>query len=139
MLTDVANAILKGFSPIQFHQNQRYYLLSLFFAHYFKAGRLLGGKGDFANCPLMWEWHKKKYWGAAHGAVGILFLLLGWIIKERERERIFNLQVEIYDEVIKPMGSKATNEIQDTIDFLLTYYWKGIRIVYDYYNTFLLY
>lgn len=29
-----------------------------------------------AECPLMWEWHEKVYFGAAHGMAGILFMLL---------------------------------------------------------------
>lgn len=29
-----------------------------------------------ADCPLMWEWHGKKYLGAAHGVVGILHVLM---------------------------------------------------------------
>lgn len=28
------------------------------------------------QCPLMWEWHDSRYWGAAHGVTGILFTLL---------------------------------------------------------------
>jgi len=33
-------------------------------------GRLTG------SWPLMWEWHDKKYLGAAHGVAGILYILL---------------------------------------------------------------
>ena len=29
-----------------------------------------------SRCPLMYEWHNKKYYGAAHGIIGILFVLL---------------------------------------------------------------
>ena len=29
-----------------------------------------------SRCPLMYEWNKNKYYGAAHGLVGILFVLL---------------------------------------------------------------
>ena len=28
------------------------------------------------QCPLMYEWHEKKYLGAAHGIAGILYLLM---------------------------------------------------------------
>ncbi|KAK4486823.1 hypothetical protein RD792_006587 [Penstemon davidsonii] len=37
-----------------------------------KSGRQLG-KG---RCPLMYEWHGKKYWGAAHGLAGIMHVLM---------------------------------------------------------------
>ena len=29
-----------------------------------------------SRCPLMYEWNKNKYYGAAHGLVGVLFVLL---------------------------------------------------------------
>ena len=29
-----------------------------------------------SRCPLMYEWNKNKYYGAAHGLIGILFVLL---------------------------------------------------------------
>lgn len=28
------------------------------------------------RCPLLYEWHKKQYVGAAHGMAGIYYLLL---------------------------------------------------------------
>lgn len=28
------------------------------------------------DCPLMWQWHDKIYFGAAHGIAGILCMLL---------------------------------------------------------------
>lgn len=37
-----------------------------------KSGRKLAKRG----CPLMFEWHGKKYWGAAHGLAGIMHVLL---------------------------------------------------------------
>lgn len=49
--------------------------------------------------PLMFEWHKKKYLGAAHGLAGILYLLLK--VKE-------HLGVHLVE-----------NEIRQTIDYLL--------------------
>ncbi|KAG7649427.1 LanC-like protein GCR2 [Arabidopsis thaliana] len=39
----------------------------------FRAGRQLGNKG---TCPLMYEWHGKRYWGAAHGLAGIMNVLM---------------------------------------------------------------
>ncbi|CAI9088548.1 OLC1v1022898C1 [Oldenlandia corymbosa var. corymbosa] len=35
-------------------------------------GRQLATRG----CPLMYEWHGKKYWGAAHGLAGIMHVLM---------------------------------------------------------------
>lgn len=37
-----------------------------------KSGRQLA-KG---RCPLMYEWHGKRYWGAAHGLAGIMHVLM---------------------------------------------------------------
>ncbi|KAL8046533.1 hypothetical protein ABFX02_08G183600 [Erythranthe guttata] len=37
-----------------------------------KSGRNMS-KG---NCPLMFEWHGKKYWGGAHGLAGIMNVLM---------------------------------------------------------------
>ncbi|KFK35758.1 hypothetical protein AALP_AA4G032600 [Arabis alpina] len=39
----------------------------------FRGGRQLGKRGE---CPLMYEWHGKKYWGAAHGLAGIMYVLM---------------------------------------------------------------
>ena len=30
----------------------------------------------YSRCPLMYEWQGNKYFGAAHGVIGILFVLL---------------------------------------------------------------
>eukprot|EP00761_Pharyngomonas_kirbyi_P007187 gb/GECH01007196.1/.p1 GENE.gb/GECH01007196.1/~~gb/GECH01007196.1/.p1 ORF type:complete len:507 (+),score=112.33 gb/GECH01007196.1/:1-1521(+) len=40
--------------------------------------RIMSDGYHFGNfkCPLLWEWHDKKYLGAAHGIVGILYILL---------------------------------------------------------------
>ncbi|KAL6883514.1 hypothetical protein ACP4OV_010928 [Aristida adscensionis] len=38
-----------------------------------KEGRKLSNKG---SSPLMYEWHGKKYWGAAHGLAGIMHVLM---------------------------------------------------------------
>ncbi|KMT13050.1 hypothetical protein BVRB_4g087620 [Beta vulgaris subsp. vulgaris] len=49
-----------------------------------KAGKKLG-KG---RCPLMYEWHGKKYWGAAHGLAGILHVLMSMELTLDEQEDI---------------------------------------------------
>lgn len=50
-----------------------------------KAGRQLSNKG---RCPLMYEWHGKKYWGAAHGLVGIMHVLMEMELKLDEVEDV---------------------------------------------------
>ncbi|XP_021754822.1 lanC-like protein GCR2 [Chenopodium quinoa] len=49
-----------------------------------KAGRKLG-KG---RCPLMYEWHGKKYWGAAHGLAGIMHVLMDMPLTPDEQEDV---------------------------------------------------
>ncbi|CBI38211.3 unnamed protein product, partial [Vitis vinifera] len=48
-----------------------------------KNGIRLANKG---RCPLMFEWYGEKYWGAAHGLVGIMHVLMRMelIIDEKE-------------------------------------------------------
>lgn len=48
------------------------------------AGRKLG-KG---RCPLMYEWHGKKYLGAAHGLAGILHVLMDMELTPDEQEDV---------------------------------------------------
>lgn len=50
-----------------------------------KSGRRLAGKG---RCPLMYEWHGKKYWGAAHGLAGIMHVLMDMELKPDEVEDV---------------------------------------------------
>ncbi|PON87734.1 LanC-like protein [Trema orientale] len=50
-----------------------------------KAGRKLAKKG---KCPLMYEWHGKKYWGAAHGLAGIMHVLMDMELKPDEVEDV---------------------------------------------------
>ncbi|XP_057539316.1 lanC-like protein GCR2 isoform X2 [Amaranthus tricolor] len=54
------------------------------FADIIKAGRN-SGKG---RCPLMYEWHGKKYWGAAHGLAGILHVLMDMQMTTDEQEDV---------------------------------------------------
>ncbi|PNX71575.1 lanC-like protein 2-like [Trifolium pratense] len=49
------------------------------------SGRKLAHKG---RCPLMYEWHGKKYWGAAHGLAGIMNVLMDMELKPDEVEDI---------------------------------------------------
>ncbi|XP_022981295.1 lanC-like protein GCR2 [Cucurbita maxima] len=52
-----------------------------------KAGRQLGKNG---KSPLMYEWHGKKYWGAAHGLAGIMHVLMNMELKPDEVEDVKN-------------------------------------------------
>ncbi|CAN1761992.1 LanC-like protein GCR2 [Linum perenne] len=45
-----------------------------------KIGRRMAQNG----CPLMYEWHGKKYWGAAHGLAGIMHVLMDMQLNENE-------------------------------------------------------
>ncbi|OAY72749.1 lanC-like protein GCL2 [Ananas comosus] len=38
------------------------------------------------RCPLMYEWHGKKYWGAAHGLAGIMHVLMDMELKPDDKE-----------------------------------------------------
>ncbi|CAL1352838.1 unnamed protein product [Linum trigynum] len=40
------------------------------------------------RCPLMYEWHGKKYWGAAHGVAGIMHVLMDMQLKQDEIEDV---------------------------------------------------
>lgn len=50
-----------------------------------KAGRRLANRG---RCPLMYEWHGKKYWGAAHGLAGIMHVLMDMELKPDQVEDV---------------------------------------------------
>ncbi|KAK4746381.1 hypothetical protein SAY87_012693 [Trapa incisa] len=50
-----------------------------------RAGRQLARNG---KCPLMYEWHGKKYWGAAHGLAGIMHVLMDMELKPDEVEDV---------------------------------------------------
>ncbi|GKV42490.1 hypothetical protein SLEP1_g49885 [Rubroshorea leprosula] len=51
----------------------------------FKSGRQMANK---VRCPLMYEWHGKKYWGAAHGLAGIMHVLMDMQLKPDEAEDV---------------------------------------------------
>ncbi|ERM95223.1 hypothetical protein AMTR_s00009p00267750 [Amborella trichopoda] len=50
----------------------------------FKEGRRLSHGG----CPLVYVWHGKKYWGAAHGLAGIMHVLMHFELSAREEEDV---------------------------------------------------
>ncbi|KAJ1294975.1 hypothetical protein BS78_01G187900 [Paspalum vaginatum] len=52
-----------------------------------KEGRNLSSKG---SSPLMYEWHGKKYWGAAHGLAGIMHVLMHTQLKPDEQDDVRN-------------------------------------------------
>lgn len=49
-----------------------------------KSGRKLAKR----TCPLMYEWHGKRYWGAAHGLAGIMHVLMHMELKPDEMEDV---------------------------------------------------
>ncbi|XP_002534246.2 lanC-like protein GCR2 [Ricinus communis] len=50
-----------------------------------KAGRKLAHRERY---PLMYEWHGKKYWGAAHGLAGIMHVLMNMELRPDETEDV---------------------------------------------------
>ncbi|KAJ4774398.1 LanC-like protein 2 [Rhynchospora pubera] len=50
-----------------------------------RDGRRLSNK---SRSPLMYEWHGKKYWGAAHGLTGIMHVLMEMELKQDEKENV---------------------------------------------------
>lgn len=48
-------------------------------------GKRLSKRG---SCPLMYEWHGTKYWGAAHGLAGIMHVLMDMDLKPDDKEDI---------------------------------------------------
>nr|ACG34942.1 lanC-like protein 2 [Zea mays] len=50
-------------------------------------GRGFASKG---SSPLMYEWHGKKYWGAAHGLAGIMHVLMHTELKPDEQDDVKN-------------------------------------------------
>ncbi|KAI3981269.1 hypothetical protein MKX01_004533 [Papaver californicum] len=50
-----------------------------------EEGRRLSSRG---RCPLMYEWHGKKYWGSAHGLAGIVDVLMDMELKPDEVEDV---------------------------------------------------
>lgn len=51
--------------------------------HIINSGRLSKGR-----CPLMYEWHGKKYWGAAHGLAGIMHVLMDMELSADQKESV---------------------------------------------------
>lgn len=49
------------------------------------AGR---AQGSPTKCPLMYHWHGKPYWGAAHGLAGIMHYLLHFQLEEQDLEAV---------------------------------------------------
>nr|XP_043640152.1 lanC-like protein GCR2 [Erigeron canadensis] len=49
-----------------------------------KAGRKMSTR----ECPLMYEWHGKRYWGGAHGLAGIMNVLMDLALTEDELEDV---------------------------------------------------
>ncbi|XP_040384087.1 lanC-like protein GCR2 isoform X1 [Oryza brachyantha] len=52
-----------------------------------EEGRKLSNR---VSCPLMYEWHGKKYWGAAHGLAGIMHVLMHTELEPDEKDDVKN-------------------------------------------------
>ncbi|KAL2937709.1 LanC-like protein GCL2 [Bienertia sinuspersici] len=50
-------------------------------------GRRMPNKGEW---PLMFEWYGQRYWGAAHGLAGIIYVLMEMDLKPDERDDVKN-------------------------------------------------
>ncbi|EFJ16735.1 hypothetical protein SELMODRAFT_115837, partial [Selaginella moellendorffii] len=37
-----------------------------------------------SSCPLMYQWHGTRYWGAAHGLAGIMYVLMHFPLSARD-------------------------------------------------------
>ncbi|CAL4085812.1 unnamed protein product [Meganyctiphanes norvegica] len=66
-----------------------------------------GKRKAFKNCPLMYEWHEKKYLGAAHGMCGILFMLLQVKehLNEEELKNLVRPSVDYICSITFPSGN----------------------------------
>lgn len=66
-----------------------------------------GKRKAFKNCPLMYEWHDKKYLGAAHGMCGILFMLLQVKehLKESELKELIGPSIDYLCSITFPSGN----------------------------------
>ncbi|KAK2639134.1 hypothetical protein Ddye_026929 [Dipteronia dyeriana] len=74
-----------------------------------RAGRRLANKG---RCPLMYEWHGKKYCGAAHGPTGIMHVLIDMELKPDEVEDVKGtLRYMIKESVEIILQVKEVNQI----------------------------
>lgn len=73
-------------------------------------GRNLASKG---SSPLMYEWHGKKYWGAAHGLAGIMHVLMHTELKPDGQDDVKNtLQYMIKNRF--PSGNYPSSEGNDS-------------------------
>ncbi|KAK8945013.1 hypothetical protein KSP39_PZI007617 [Platanthera zijinensis] len=75
-----------------------------------REGRHLSNKPD---CPLMYEWHGKKYWGAAHGLAGIMHVLMDMELTPEEQEDVKGtLRYMIHNRF--PSGNYPSSDDSDT-------------------------
>ena len=55
-----------------------------------ESGKGLARK-ERSDFPLMYEWHEKKYLGAAHGLAGILYILMQYVQNKPEVRLILSV------------------------------------------------
>jgi len=75
-----------------------------------KEGRKLSSKG---SSPLMYEWHGKKYWGAAHGLAGIMHVLMHTELKLDEQDDVKNTLLYMIKNRF-PSGNYPSSEGNDS-------------------------
>ncbi|KAI0500016.1 hypothetical protein KFK09_018224 [Dendrobium nobile] len=75
-----------------------------------REGRKLSNKG---SCPLMYEWHGKKYWGAAHGLAGIMHVLMDMELKAEEIEYVKGTLLYMINNRF-PSGNYPSSENSET-------------------------
>src|SRR5207244_45042 len=67
---------------------------SIFDAIIENGSRTASDSGLSAKTPLIWKWHETFYIGAAHGAAGILTVLLSFPDKVREYRDIIKRAID---------------------------------------------
>ena len=75
-----------------------------------KEGRKLSSKG---SSPLRYEWHGKKYWGAAHGLAGIMHVLMHTELKLDEQDDVKNTLLYMIKNRF-PSGNYPSSEGNDS-------------------------
>ncbi|KAJ0968949.1 hypothetical protein J5N97_021826 [Dioscorea zingiberensis] len=73
-------------------------------------GIKLSNKG---TCPLMYEWHETKYWGAAHGLAGIMHVLMDMDLNPEEQDYVKGTLHHMIQNRF-PSGNYPSSEGKDT-------------------------
>ncbi len=82
-------------------------------------GKSMGTK----ECPLIYQWHERKYWGAAHGTTGTVFCHVR-VSMDLLKKGILYILLSVYEEFIKPVEDWE-NDVRTTIHHLLGVFENG--------------